>query len=151
MHLPELALMLSAVVTGSTKNTLLSDKVMSRLTGELVIEVNQLAIVDLFEEVLKFLGPTTALNFVNGSNTIVDVPRVLSDAHLRQLLQTLGLGDALEGIDERDQILECASQIFLRLLVLPTQTLQILVDLTCQSTCIEVLCRGEVGLDRTRE
>ena len=90
MHLPELALMLSAVVTISIKEnevSRLGQRI--RLTSKLVVEVDKLTVVDLFQEELKFLGFAATLDFVNSSNTIINVASILGNAHLRQLLQAL--------------------------------------------------------------
>ena len=71
------------------------------------------------------------------SYTVINVSGVLGNAHFCQLIQALGLGDTLKCINKSDQVLECASQIFLRLLVLPSETLQILIDLSSKSVGIE--------------
>ena len=68
------------------------------LTCKLVIEANELAIVDLLEQVLQFLCLSSALNFVQRPNVVVDVLCVFLDAHIVQCLQTLLLVHSLQCI-----------------------------------------------------
>ena len=92
-----------------------------------------------------------ALRLMQAPDCVVDVLGVLVDAHLGQGCQLLLLRHALESVCQRDQVLEGTSEELCRLLVLATQSLQILFNLGRECRCIETFSSGEVGLDRSCE
>ena len=67
----------------------------SRGDRELVIKVDKLTVMNLFEQVLKLLCVRTTFDLVDGSDTIINVSRVLGHTHLLQSLQLLVFGHAL--------------------------------------------------------
>ena len=105
--------------------------------------------MELLQEVLELLVFLAALRSMDLFNRVVRVTRVLRDSHLRQSLQTLRLGHALQRIGQRDEVLESARQVPLSLLVLPTQSLKIFLDFAREGSRVEVF-RLKVALDRPR-
>ena len=139
MHLPLLALMLSAVVTVHRIKDQLKDRVLYVLTCKLVVEIDQLAVIHLFEQVLKFLGALATLDFVDCLDIVVYVTCILGYPDLLQRLQLLILGEALQGVRQRDQILKCSRQISLSLFVLSTEPLEIIFNLRGKVRSIKIL------------
>ena len=75
--------------------TTVSAHAVSRGDRELVIKVDKLTVMNLFEQVLKLLCVWTTFDLVDGSDTIINVSRVLGHTHLLQSLQLLVFGHAL--------------------------------------------------------
>ncbi len=122
----------------------------SLLTRKLVVKADELAVVNLLEEVLQFLRFLATLDLVERSNVIVNVLCVLLYAHVVQGLQAFLLAHALQCVRQSDQVLEGRCEVPLSLLVLTSEALQIFFDLRRQVACIEVLS-CEVGLNRARQ
>ena len=56
--------------------------------------------MDLLQQVLELLRVLAPLRLVDGADLVVDVLRILADAHLLKRLHRLLLGEALEGVGE---------------------------------------------------
>ena len=74
--------------------------------------------MNLFEKILQLLSLRAALDFVDCANVVVHIFGVLGNAHLSECLQLFTLWHALKCVGQSYQILECSSQIPLRLFVL---------------------------------
>ena len=115
---------------------------------ELVVKVDQLAVVDLLEKILQLLSLRTALDFVDRANVVVHIFGVLCYTHFPQSLKLVTLRHALKRVCQSYQVLERSGKVPMRLLVLRAQTLQIFLDFISQVGCVEVF-RCEVRFDRT--
>ena len=116
------------------------------LTCELVVKVDELRIMDLFQEVLKLAGAFASTLFDLFQDFVDDVG-ILSNAELLELVGDLGFGQILQPVHHLNDILESLREILLRLLVFSAQFLETLLDLLFECFLVEVL-RVEVGFDR---
>ena len=116
------------------------------LTCELVVKVDELRIMDLFQEVLKLAGAFASTLFDLFQDFVDDVG-ILSNAELLELVGDLGFGQILQPVHHLNDILESLREILLRLLVFSAQFLETLLDLFFERFLVEVL-RVEVGFDR---